>query len=43
MISGLRRMILLSIALVAFLFAASTQSGMVWRGSKPNLITLALR
>jgi hypothetical protein len=43
MISDLQRMVVLPIALVAFLFAASTQGGMVWRGSKPNLITLAFR
>jgi hypothetical protein len=43
MIPDLQRMIVLPIALVAFLFAASTQGGMVWRGSQPNSITVATR
>jgi hypothetical protein len=43
MIPELQRMIVLPIALVAFLLAASTQGGMVWRGSQPNPMTLAAR
>jgi hypothetical protein len=43
MIPELQRMIVLPIALIAFLFAASTQGGMVWRGSQPHPMTVAAR
>jgi hypothetical protein len=41
MISDLQKLVVLSVAMILFLCAASTSPGLTWRGNPPALVVAA--